>query len=93
MKILPPVTRPWREQISRRHAPKVRRGNKGFRSYAPCLRWEFGFSCAFCLCHEADLAAYGAKGSGLLQVEHFFLQSTYPGQMASLPRKRNSQPA
>jgi hypothetical protein len=83
MKILPPVTTPWRKRISRRHTPKQYRGKKAYRSYVPCLRWEFGFSCAFCLCHEADLAAYGAKGSGVLQVEHFFLQSAQPGLRSS----------
>jgi hypothetical protein len=39
------------------------------------LRWEFGFSCAFCLCHEADLAAYETEDSGQTQVEHFVPQS------------------
>lgn len=73
--ILPPLTRPWRQKISRRHAPQKTKGVKGFQGYRACLRWEFGFSCAFCLAHETDLAPYGVEGSGLGHVEHFFLQS------------------
>jgi hypothetical protein len=34
------------------------------------LRWEFGFTCAFCLLHESDLA-YGAEGLGVTGIEHF----------------------
>ncbi len=73
--ILPPVTRPWRETIGRLHRPLVAKGSKGFQSYRACLRWEFGFSCAFCLCHESDLAPYGVEGSALTHVEHFIPQS------------------
>jgi hypothetical protein len=75
MRILPPVTQPWQRVIVRRHNPKLLRGAKGFQSYRPCLRWEFGFSCAFCLCHEADLASYPIQGSGLTHVEHFVPKS------------------
>lgn len=79
MKILPPVAEPWRRRIIRRHRPKPAEGKRGFRLYRACLRWDFGFSCAFCLCHEADLAACGAKGSGLTHVEHFTTQRRNPG--------------
>lgn len=75
MKILPPVTEPWRQAINRRHTPKSSRGARGYRSYRPCLRWEFGFSCAFCLCHEVDLAPYLIEGSGLTHGEHFIPKS------------------
>ncbi len=79
--ILPAVTRPWREAISPRlHAPRASKAVLGFQSYRPCLRWEFGFSCAFCLVHEHDLAPYGVEGSGLTHVEHFFLQSRDEGK-------------
>jgi 5-methylcytosine-specific restriction endonuclease McrA len=78
MKILPPVTRPWRERITRRHTPRTVQGSKGFQSYRPCLRWEFGFSCAFCLSHEVDLARCGVEGSGLTHVDHFIPQSHDP---------------
>ncbi len=43
----------------------------GYRSYRPCLRWEFGFTCPFCLLHEADLVEHGVEGSGMTSVEHF----------------------
>ena len=69
------MTHPWRERIARRHVPRALRGARGFQSYRPCLRWDFGFSCAFCLCHEADLAPYGAEGAALTHVEHFVPQS------------------
>lgn len=71
MKILPPVIEPWRRSIARRHTPKLSRGDKGFQAYRPCLRWDFGFTCAFCLCHEADLVPYPIRGSGLTHIEHF----------------------
>lgn len=72
MKILPPKTLPWAFQIIRRHTPAVASGERGYRAYRPCLRWEFGFFCAFCLCHEADFTRYGRiEGWGLTQIEHF----------------------
>jgi len=46
-------------------------GKKGFRAYRRCLRWEFGFSCAFCLLHEADFSEHGIGDWGLMWVEHF----------------------
>lgn len=75
MKILPPVLAPWRAAIERRHSPPERRGRTGYRSYRSCLRWEFGFTCPFCLCHEADFAPRGAEGLGVTQIEHFILAS------------------
>jgi len=71
MRILPPVTKPWRTRIVRRHEPPVGRGRRAHRRYRQCLRWEFGFTCAFCLCHEADLILHGVEGSGETGVEHF----------------------
>jgi hypothetical protein len=35
------------------------------------VRWEFGFTCAFCLLHESDLTAHGIEGTGLMGIEHF----------------------
>lgn len=78
MRILPSITMPWGERISRRHSPHPAVGLKGYRSYRGCLRWEFGFSCAFCLCHEADMAAYEAEDSGQTHIEHFIPQSRNP---------------
>ncbi len=71
MRILPPQLVPWRIAIERRHTPPVARGRYGYRTYRQCLRWEFGFTCPFCLCHEADFAPRGAEGLGVTQVEHF----------------------
>ncbi len=71
MKILPPVLRPWPRKIRRRHHPATASGRYGYRRYRQCLRWEFGFTCAFCLCHEADLRLHGVEGTGLTQIEHF----------------------
>src|SRR5436305_6874196 len=71
MKILPPRTRPPSRKIDRVHAPVPAVGRLGYREYRACLRWEFGFTCAFCLLHESDLAEFGAEGLGLTGVEHF----------------------
>jgi hypothetical protein len=63
MKILPLVTEPWSSKIARRHDPQPAASH---HEYLPCLRWEFGFSCVFCLCHEADLSSYGRR----TEIEH-----------------------
>ncbi len=75
-KYLPPVTRPWSRKIERRHAPKP----SDYSLYKECLRWEFGFSCAFCLIHETDFIKAGTKGWSLMQVEHRIAQSGDPSQ-------------
>jgi hypothetical protein len=46
--------------------------------YRPCLRWEFGFTCAFCLLHESDLTPHGVDGSGLTSIEHYQTQRSAP---------------
>lgn len=74
MKILPGVTQPWRAQIARRHTPQP----SGYWRYRPCLRWEFGFTCAFCLLHEVDFAPLGVERLGVMQIEHFTPQSLDP---------------
>src|SRR5690349_1008078 len=71
MKILPPQTLPPNARIERRHQPEGVTGRYGYRAYRACLRWEFGFTCAFCLLHEADLAPFGAEGLGVMTIEHF----------------------
>jgi hypothetical protein len=71
MRILPPRTFPPRDKIERRHAPAPAPGRYGYRTYRSCLRWEFGFTCAFCLLHEADLTGHGVEGTGLMGIEHF----------------------
>lgn len=53
-----------------------------YGGYRACLRWDFGFTCAFCLLHETDLAdATGeAEGSGLMWIEHRLSRSRHPGE-------------
>jgi hypothetical protein len=75
-RILPPVTRPWAQAINRRHKPPKAKHT----AYRSCLRWEFGFSCAFCLLHEADIIASGVERWGVTHIEHFILQSRDPGR-------------
>ena len=75
MRILPPSLKPWRTRIDRRHEPPPATGRHGYRNYRQCLRWEFGFTCAFCLCHESDFVLHGVDGTGLTQVEHFVPRS------------------
>jgi hypothetical protein len=71
MKILPPVTSPPRQPTARRHSPRITRGAQGYQAYRACLRWDFGFTCAFCLSHEADLAGgRPIEGLGVTGVEH-----------------------
>lgn len=79
--VLPSVTLPWAEEIVRQHRPKPAGGERGYRLYHECLRWEFGFCCAFCLLHEVDLAAYEIVGTALFHAEHFRLRSKDPGAL------------
>jgi hypothetical protein len=76
MDILPARTRPYRRRIRRQHKPAEASFHGGYRSFRPCLRWEFGFTCAACLLHEGDLIESGAARSGLMTIEHIEPQST-----------------
>ncbi len=67
MKILPETTHPPKSKIERKHSPREGR----YRKYRQCLRWEFGFACAFCLLHEGDFVDYPAEGTGLTWIEHY----------------------
>lgn len=71
MKILPPRIRPSASLVERLHTPKPTSGRFGYQKYRACLRWEFGFTCAFCLLHESDLAEHGTQTLALTGVEHF----------------------
>lgn len=71
MKILPLRTLPPNERIERRHSPRGSTGRVGYQVYRPCLRWDFGFTCAFCLLHEGDLTELGAESIGVMWIEHF----------------------
>lgn len=74
MKTLPVRTLPATTAVERRHTPR----HGAFASYRSCLRWEFGFSCAFCLTHESDLVEHGVEGTGLMSIEHHVPQSRDP---------------
>lgn len=76
MKILSPQTLPPREPTRRRHRPLPA---KDWSRYRPCLRWDFGFTCPFCLLHEADFYG-GQPGEGLggTTVEHWAPRSSDP---------------
>ncbi len=54
------------DAITRRHSPTA----GVYADYRACLRWEFAFTCAFCVSHEADFTAHGAAGTGLMTIEH-----------------------
>lgn len=70
LEVLPPATQPWRMPIERRHEPAPATGADGYRKFRSCLRWEFGFSCAFCLLHETDFSEHDVEGWGLTGIEH-----------------------
>ena len=72
IRVLPPELRPGQDVIRRRHKPEPGK----YADYTDCLRWEFGFICAFCLLHETDIIKHGAKGTGMMWVEHLHPQST-----------------
>ncbi|MDI7269246.1 MAG: hypothetical protein QME96_14750 [Myxococcota bacterium] len=74
MKVLPLRTAPPAVATKRRHAPEP----GSYETYKPCLRWEFGFTCAFCLLHERDLDELGSGTLGLFWVEHRIPQDDDP---------------
>jgi hypothetical protein len=71
MRILPPRTLPPNTNVERRHEPATADGRYGYQAYRSCLRWDFAFSCAFCLLHEGDLADVGTEGLAIMGIEHF----------------------
>lgn len=78
MKVLPRRTHPPKAPTLRRHEPRLATRWSQFR---PCLRWDFGFTCPFCLLHESDLfGAAGGEGLGGTTVEHFVPRSVDPGR-------------
>ncbi len=76
MTTLPRQTQPPTTPIERRHTPPEGR----YGTYRPCLRWDFGFTCAFCLLHEADMTDHGVEGTGLTWIEHRILRSDVPAR-------------
>jgi hypothetical protein len=62
--------------IERRHAPTIDAGSyRGYETFRPCLRWDFFFTCPFCLLHEAQVSPDGAAGSSQFWIEHLVPQS------------------
>ena len=68
---MPAELKPANDPIGRTHGPSGK-----YKTFKTCLRWEFGFTCSLCLCHEADLVEHGAQGTGLFSVEHRKPRST-----------------
>jgi hypothetical protein len=74
---LPQTTQPPKYPTARRHNPSPTDA-KNYQRHKPCLRWDFGFTCPFCLLHETDFAPLLADRLGIFTVEHRLLQSTHP---------------
>lgn len=71
---LDPKTLPPTRKVERTHEPR----GGSYTAFRQCLRWEFGFQCAFCLIHERDLDPYGTERAGLFGIEHFVPQKHDP---------------
>ena len=74
MDVLPAQIQLPSAAIDRRHAPPER----PYKNYKACLRWEFGFTCAFCLLTEADVCEYSVERTGLFWIEHFLTRIAHP---------------
>lgn len=78
-RILPSTSYLSSAPIERRHAPATAAEHgRAYERFRRCLRWEFWFSCSFCLLHEAQVCAYGASGSAQFWIEHLEPQSERP---------------
>jgi len=78
-RILPSTAPLLTAPIERRHAPATdARHDRAYEQFRSCLRWEFSFSCPFCLLHEAQVCPNGASGSSQYWIEHLEPQSERP---------------
>lgn len=77
MKVLPPNIQLSPKPIKRWHKPKH---SRDYSVYRQCLRWDFGFTCAFCNLHESDFMRFDSEGYGITSIEHIFLKSTDEGK-------------
>ena len=59
--------------LERKHVPQAGE----WKTFRPCLRIDFDYTCAFCRCHEADLVELGAQGTGLFAIEHFYPRAKF----------------
>jgi 5-methylcytosine-specific restriction endonuclease McrA len=73
--LVPPMTRPPATSRSQRHKPK---SANDYQRYRPCLRWDAGFTCCFCLVHESDLAPGGVEKTAQTSIEHIVPQARAP---------------
>ena len=73
--ILPERIRLPTQPHVRRHSPQRGTRKEEWKVYMDCLRWDFGFTCLFCMLHESDLEEHGAREEGKLWVEHFITRS------------------
>ena len=84
MTVLPPRTEPPDRPHQRRHRPPKapeRAGQYYYQRFRSCLRWDFGFTCAFCLLHERDLMRGETEGWRVMTVEHFVPQGEDQGKI------------
>lgn len=77
--ILPEITLPFAKQLKRIHKPEPWNSENGWRGFRVCLRWEFGFTCAVCQLHEADLVPPTTTIDGH-SIEHAIPQSSELGK-------------
>lgn len=77
MRLLPEI-HPGTAPFPRRHSPRPATDVPGAHTvYRRCLRWEFGFTCVYCLVHETDLArGLPVEGEGSMTIDHFIPVST-----------------
>ena len=80
MRILPSELRPPKKKLDRSHSNT--KPSRDPRSFLSCLRCEFGFTCPYCLLHEADFSpGIGAVGTGQFSIEHRVPRSEDPDQV------------
>lgn len=60
-------------QERRHHPPESR-----YKRYRACLRWDFGFTCPFCMIHEGDISVDGEKRRKAVGIEHFQRRESRP---------------
>ncbi len=75
-RVLPLQTHPPATPITRAHSP-----GGPYPRFRQCARWDFGFTCAFCLLHESDIIDTGVEGWGATSIEHHELKSEKTGRM------------
>ena len=78
-RILPSIAPLSIAPIERRHAPTTdAESDRAYERFRSCLRWEFSFSCSFCLLHEVQVCPNGASGSAQFWIEHLEPRSERP---------------